>query len=80
MMGQRFYVAGFALVLTTMVGEWVMLKSNIKNIGKDDIEIEQGGERTTIKNDGVIICAGGILPNAFLKKAGIHVETKYGTA
>jgi thioredoxin reductase len=58
----------------------VMLRSNIKNIGTDNVEIEQGGERTTIKNDGVIICAGGILPNAFLKKAGIQVETKYGTA
>jgi thioredoxin reductase len=58
----------------------VMLRSNIKTIGADDVEIEQGGERTTIKNDGVIICAGGILPNAFLKKVGIQVETKYGTA
>ncbi len=30
MMGQRFCVAGFALVLTTMVGEWVMLNSNVE--------------------------------------------------
>src|SRR5215475_1210481 len=58
----------------------ILLSSKIKKIGTDDIEIEQGGERTTIKNDAVIVCAGGILPNAFLKKAGIEVETKYGTA
>src|SRR5262252_4575004 len=58
----------------------VMLRSSIKKIGADDVEIEHEGERTTIKNDGVIICAGGILPNAFLKKVGIQVETKYGTA
>src|SRR5262249_9608847 len=30
--------------------------------------------------NAVIICAGGILPNAFLKSVGIEVETRYGTA
>jgi repressor of nif and glnA expression len=33
-----------------------------------------------IKNDAVIVCAGGILPTAFLHSVGIEVETKYGTA
>jgi len=33
-----------------------------------------------IMNDAVIVCAGGILPTAFLKSIGIEVETKYGTA
>jgi hypothetical protein len=28
----------------------------------------------------VIVCAGGILPTAFLKSIGIDTETKYGTA
>jgi thioredoxin reductase (NADPH) len=57
----------------------VMLKSNVKNVGVDDIEIEHNGQRHTFKNDAVIVCAGGILPTDFLKKIGIEVETKYGT-
>ena len=31
-------------------------------------------------NDAVIVNAGGILPNDFLRSIGIEVETKYGTA
>jgi thioredoxin reductase/Pyruvate/2-oxoacid:ferredoxin oxidoreductase delta subunit len=57
----------------------VMLKSGVKRVGDDDIEIEHKGERHTFKNDAVIVCAGGILPTDFLKKIGIEVETKYGT-
>lgn len=33
-----------------------------------------------LANDSVIVCAGGELPTGFLKKIGISVETKYGTA
>lgn len=58
----------------------VLLQSNVKRIGPHDVEIEQKGRRMRIKNDAVIVCAGGILPTAFLQSAGIEVETKYGTA
>ena len=37
------------------------------------------GEVLMISNDGVIVCAGGILPTGMLKDMGIKVETKYGT-
>ena len=33
-----------------------------------------------VRNDDVIICAGGVLPTQFLKDIGIHIETKFGTA
>jgi hypothetical protein len=33
-----------------------------------------------LRNDAVIVSAGGILPTDFLKRIGIEVETKYGTA
>jgi len=33
-----------------------------------------------VKNDAIIICAGGELPTEFLKKTGIEIETKYGVA
>ena len=45
----------------------VMLKSKIKSIGEKDILIEHDGKKLEQKNDAVIICAGGILPTAFLK-------------
>lgn len=58
----------------------VLLQSKIRKIGRHDVEIEYKGRRIQIKNDAVIVCAGGILPTAFLKSIGIEVETKYGTA
>ena len=57
----------------------VLLQSKVKRVGRHDVEIEQKGERMKIKNDAIIVCAGGILPTAFLKSVGIEVETKYGT-
>jgi thioredoxin reductase/Pyruvate/2-oxoacid:ferredoxin oxidoreductase delta subunit len=58
----------------------IALSSNVKQIGVDYVEIEQGSEIRRIKNDAVIVCVGGILPTPFLESMGIKVETKYGTA
>jgi thioredoxin reductase/Pyruvate/2-oxoacid:ferredoxin oxidoreductase delta subunit len=58
----------------------VLMPSDIKRIGTNDVEVAQGGKRMAIKNDAVIVCAGGILPTPFLKSIGIEIETKYGTA
>ena len=58
----------------------VLLRSGVKRIGVSDVEIEQAGKRTIIRNDAVIVCAGGILPTSFLRSMGIDIETKYGTA
>jgi thioredoxin reductase/ferredoxin len=58
----------------------VFLSSNVLNIGKTDIQLEQEGEQLDMPNDAVIICAGGILPTPFLKTIGISIETKHGTA
>lgn len=58
----------------------VLLESSVKDIGESDVKIQCKDEVVTIKNQAVIICAGGILPTAFLKNIGITVETKYGTA
>ncbi len=58
----------------------LLMKSNVKSIDKDSVEIEHDGKTFELKNDEVIISAGGILPTAFLKDIGISVETKYGAA
>jgi len=58
----------------------VYMKSNVKEIRKDAVLIEQEGNEFSITNDAVIISAGGILPTAFLKSIGIEIQTKFGTA
>jgi len=58
----------------------VLLNSNVKEIQDDSVLIEQEGKSIPIKNDAVIVSAGGILPTGFLKEVGITIETKYGTA
>jgi thioredoxin reductase/NAD-dependent dihydropyrimidine dehydrogenase PreA subunit len=57
----------------------IMLKSKVKAIGHKDVQIEYNGQQISLRNDAVVVCAGGILPTAFLKSVGIDVETKYGT-
>jgi thioredoxin reductase len=57
----------------------VLLSSNVLEIKKDEVRIEQQGKEFSLTNQGVIICAGGILPTPFLKQIGIQVETKHGT-
>jgi thioredoxin reductase/ferredoxin len=56
----------------------VMLKSNVKEIGKDTITIDWDGKIVEIPNQAVIICAGGVLPTPFLKEIGVMVQTHHG--
>ena len=58
----------------------VMMSTNVKHIGEKDVVMISGEEETTLPNDAVIVCAGGILPTPFLKKIGVEVEEKFGTA
>ncbi len=58
----------------------VLLKSNVLEIQPKRVILDQEGERIEIANDAVIVSAGGDLPTPFLKKIGIQVDTKYGTA
>lgn len=58
----------------------VLFQSSVKRINRHDVDIDQQGRNLRIRNDAVIVCAGGILPTAFLASIGIEVETKYGTA
>jgi thioredoxin reductase (NADPH) len=58
----------------------VLLNSQIREIRHDEVLMKQSGQELKVSNDAVIVSAGGILPNDFLKSIGIQVETKYGTA
>jgi thioredoxin reductase (NADPH) len=58
----------------------LLLNSQIRAIREDAVLMNQSGKDVQLSNDAVIVSAGGILPNDFLKSIGIEVETKYGTA
>lgn len=58
----------------------VLMKSNVQEIQPDAVAIEQDGSTVNLRNDAVIISAGGVMPTEFLQRIGIAVETKYGTA
>ena len=57
----------------------IVLASNVTRIAERTVALECGNQCTTIDNDVVIVCAGGILPTPMLKEVGIRVETKFGT-
>jgi thioredoxin reductase/ferredoxin len=58
----------------------LLLSSKVSHIHADLVVLEHGGKQMEIRNKAVIVSAGGVLPNEFLNKVGVRVETKYGTA
>ncbi len=56
----------------------VLLNCNVKEIGRDEVSLSQGGQVIRIKNDAVIVCAGGTMPTPFLKQIGVMVNTFFG--
>jgi thioredoxin reductase (NADPH) len=58
----------------------ILLSSQVRRIFPGKVEIVHRSKPVVIRNDTVIVCAGGILPTDFLKSMGIATETKYGTA
>jgi hypothetical protein len=52
----------------------------VRQIEREQVAIERNGELLKVRNDAVIVSAGGVLPSDFLRRIGISVETKYGTA
>lgn len=58
----------------------VLLNSQVRRIDAAAVTVDQKGRILRITNDVVIVNAGGVLPDEFLKSIGIAVDTKYGTA
>jgi thioredoxin reductase (NADPH) len=58
----------------------IFLNASVKQIGKDTVTVEQEGKSCSLKNDAIIVCAGGTLPTPMLKEIGVMVDTYYGTA
>jgi thioredoxin reductase len=57
----------------------VLLSSTVSRIEKGHVHLDHEGKAVCHENDGVIVCAGGVLPTGMLKEMGIKIETKYGT-
>jgi thioredoxin reductase/ferredoxin len=58
----------------------VALKSNVRSIAADHVCMNSGGRDVNVANDAVIVNAGGVLPDDFLRSIGIEVVTKWGEA
>jgi thioredoxin reductase (NADPH) len=58
----------------------VLMKSSVRQIATESVAIERDGGTLKVRNDAVIVSAGGVLPSDFLRRVGITVETKYGVA
>jgi len=58
----------------------VMLKSQVEAIEQEAVALRCDDVVRKVRNDSVIVSAGGILPTDFLRSIGIEVETKHGTA
>ena len=58
----------------------VLLNSRVERIENERVLLHKQDGHLILPNDAVIVSAGGILPSEFLRRVGIHVETKYGTA
>ncbi|HXH86066.1 MAG TPA: NAD(P)-binding domain-containing protein [Nitrospira sp.] len=58
----------------------VYLNANVKEIGKETVTLIHEGKDIEIKNEAMIVCAGGTLPTPMLKEIGVMVDTYYGQA
>jgi len=56
----------------------VMLKSSPTEVKPDRVTLKVEDKSVDIRNDAVIVCAGGELPTPLLKKIGVMFETKHG--
>jgi thioredoxin reductase/NAD-dependent dihydropyrimidine dehydrogenase PreA subunit len=58
----------------------VELQSTVEAIEPERVRLKTTAGPATLRNQAVIVCAGGLLPTPLLQKIGIHLETKHGTA
>lgn len=58
----------------------LLMESKVKQVTEKSVIIACKDKDVELQNDSIIVCAGGVLPTPFLRKAGIEVEEKFGTA
>jgi thioredoxin reductase/NAD-dependent dihydropyrimidine dehydrogenase PreA subunit len=58
----------------------VEMESTVVSISSDAVEMKTQAGVRTLRNDAVIVCAGGLLPTPLLQQIGIEFATKHGSA
>lgn len=58
----------------------LLFKSEVRAIREDAVLLQYDKKPLQLANDIVIVSAGGVLPNDFLRSIGVEVETLHGTA
>jgi thioredoxin reductase len=56
----------------------LVMGSTAKEIRKDGVTLDVGGELRQVENDYVFVFAGGVLPTKFLEASGVEVRTFKG--
>ena len=57
----------------------VLFSSQVKTIDKENVILTLKDRPVKLRNQAIVVCAGGILPTGLLKEIGVKVEMKYGT-
>ncbi|MFQ5603735.1 MAG: NAD(P)-binding domain-containing protein [bacterium] len=56
----------------------VLFESSVKEIKREKVILTQKDQKYSLANDYVFIFIGGVMPTAFLQKAGISIQKKFG--
>jgi len=57
----------------------VLRGSEVLEIASGEVRVRSANGEHTLRNDDVIVCAGGLVPTEFLHQVGVEIETRYGT-
>lgn len=57
----------------------ILFFSQVKSIDRESVMLTLKDRPLKLRNQVIIVCAGGILPTGLLKEIGVKVEMKYGT-
>ena len=58
----------------------LLLESEVEHIDRDEVRLRTPQGPRSLRNDAVIVCAGGVLPIPLLQQMGIEFKTKHGEA
>lgn len=54
------------------------MRTTVRRIEREAVVLAREGVETSVPADGVIVCAGGVLPGELLRALGITLETRHG--
>lgn len=58
----------------------ILMESEVVEIAADNVVLRHQEKSFSLRNEAVIVCAGGLLPTQFLRDIGVMIETRHGEA